>query len=264
MSTSTSEGEYIDRAATLQPIYLAEENPLICAATNNNLGSFNDGTMHRLPIVYYQGHGNYVPSNNQQQNLIRQHHMNNYPVDLSVQFNQPPRVAPYTNTVPQDFQHSMLHSNTAHHPASFVSHNPIPSTMINPYMYSTPVSAQTKRGRKDTSGNSESNIQLIPQRSYQTRICTSNQTTHKRQRVTSQQALAEGRVQHHRDETDQVNVDATQPHPSVAACRFAASRFPFVPFSIIFSSEVREKNGGGKFNQTYSWQQQFWTKTGRL
>lgn len=239
---STSEGQCNDLVATLQPIYLAEENSHIYPATNNNQGSCNDGTIHRLmPTVYYQGHANYIPSNNQQQNFIRQQHMNNCPVDLSIQCNQPPRVALYTNTVTQDFQRPMIHSNTAHHSASFLAHNPIPSTMNNPYMYSTPISAHTKRGRKDMSGNSESNIQLIPQKSYQTRIFTSNQTTHKRQRVTTQQAQAQDRAQHHRDETDQVNLEPTQPQPSVAACRFAASRFPFAPFSIIFSSEVREK-----------------------
>ena len=29
--------------------------------------------------------------------------------------------------------------------------------------------------------------------------------------------------------------------PLVAACRFAASRFPFSPFSVIFTNEVRDK-----------------------
>jgi hypothetical protein len=36
--------------------------------------------------------------------------------------------------------------------------------------------------------------------------------------------------------------DTNQPQPSAAACRFATSRFPFSPFTVIFMQEVREKN----------------------
>jgi len=32
-----------------------------------------------------------------------------------------------------------------------------------------------------------------------------------------------------------------QQQPSIIACCFATSRFPFLPFSVIFSHEVREK-----------------------
>ncbi|CAF4422463.1 unnamed protein product [Rotaria sp. Silwood2] len=98
--------------------------------------------------------------------------------------------------------------------------------MINPTVSSTPISASTKRGRNDTSGVSESNTQVRPQYQQITRIVNSNNTQIKRLRGMNQPIF---------QPTDNIQ------QPTIAACRFATTRFPFSPFSVIFAQEAREK-----------------------
>ncbi|CAF3404734.1 unnamed protein product, partial [Rotaria sp. Silwood2] len=98
--------------------------------------------------------------------------------------------------------------------------------MINPTVSSTPISASTKRGRNDTSGVSESNTQVRPQYQQITRIVNSNNTPIKRLRGMNQPIF---------QPTDNIL------QPNIAACRFATTRFPFSPFSVIFAQEAREK-----------------------
>jgi hypothetical protein len=38
-----------------------------------------------------------------------------------------------------------------------------------------------------------------------------------------------------------MDLNDKQQQPSIIACCFATSRFPFLPFSVIFSHEIREK-----------------------
>ncbi|CAM4809262.1 unnamed protein product [Rotaria magnacalcarata] len=83
-----------------------------------------------------------------------------------------------------------------------------PASMINRTVASTPVSASAKRGRNDTNGVSESNTQVRPQYPQTNRIF---------------------------DRNDNIQ------QPISALCRFATTRFPFSPFSVIFSQEVRDK-----------------------
>jgi hypothetical protein len=124
--------------------------------------------------------------------------------------------------------------------------------MTNTNVSSTPISAQAKRGRNDTSGVSESNVQLGPQHPQSTRVFNSSNTP-KRLRGTNQQRNGGAYVgryvqnqpvrgnQNAPETRDMVGANNNQQQPSVAACRFATTRFPFSPFSVIFSQEVREK-----------------------
>ncbi|CAF4737423.1 unnamed protein product, partial [Rotaria sp. Silwood2] len=115
-----------------------------------------------------------------------------------------------------------LHSNTIQQQAFLSSHPQVniaelpQSMMINPTVSSTPISASTKRGRNDTSGVSESNTQVRPQYQQITRIVNSNNTQIKRLRGMNQPIF---------QPTDNIQ------QPTIAACRFATTRFPFSPFS---------------------------------
>lgn len=199
---------------------------------------YNDGT---ISGYYYHDPGNYVFSNNQQLERYGQHQMNNVSDATSIQLNHHPKVARHTTMAPQFFQHSFAHANMIHQAAPLATHVPIAVTMRNPTTYSTPVSASVKRGRNDTSGNSETNIPVLPQRTHQTRIFTSKQTFHKRRRGTTGHAQDEEEVTQQQNGAKDVNVGATNPLLSVAACRYATTRFPFAPFSIMFERETRDK-----------------------
>ncbi|CAF3324358.1 unnamed protein product [Rotaria sp. Silwood2] len=166
-----------------------------------------------------------------------------------------------TSNVPPAFLHqAMLHSNTnpqqtlvsSYHPA--VNTNVLfSSAMTNPTVASTPISATTKRGRNDTSGVSDSNVQERPQHYQTTRIFNARSTPNKRHRGTNQQQMENSYPYRYEqnsgeqlsynitDRRNGVDPHANQHQPSLAACRYATSRFPFSPFSIIFSHEVREK-----------------------
>ena len=117
--------------------------------------------------------------------------------------------------------------------------------MNNQPLASTPMQTSSKRGRNDNSGISETNVQLRPQYLQPTRVFTSNNTPNKRQRRINQQAPERNNGnmdiynrEHGRDE-QQSNMNQCQ--PSLAACRFATTRFPFSPFSVTFQQEARAK-----------------------
>ncbi|CAF1209843.1 unnamed protein product [Rotaria sordida] len=58
----------------------------------------------------------------------------------------------------------------------------VSTSMSNPTVSSTPISATAKRGPNDTSGISDSNMQVRPQNHQTTRIFTSSNTPNKRHR----------------------------------------------------------------------------------
>jgi hypothetical protein len=75
-------------------------------------------------------------------------------------------------------------------------------------------------------------------------------TPYKRHRGTKQQnegVYPDQNLQNLQNVPEQMNHDelvsgnSNQPQPSLAACRFAATRFPFSPFTVIFTQVVREK-----------------------
>ena len=127
------------------------------------------------------------------------------------------------------------------------------SLMTNPTGSSTPIPATTKRGHNDTSGISESNMQLRTQYVQPTRIFNSSNTPNKRLRgvnpqsnevIYTNQVRQNGPIQPNRNSIETrelVDSNDKEQVPSTAACRFASTRYPFAPFSVIFSQEVREK-----------------------
>ena len=117
------------------------------------------------------------------------------------------------------------------------------SSMTNPASTSTPA----KRNRGDVSNNSDSNNQQNTHYQQRTRVFNSNNTPIKRIRTNPQQQ--DGRFaeppqnylaqQNQARSTTCNEMDSEQ--TSSAARRFATTRYPFSPFSIIFMEEVRDK-----------------------
>ena len=99
------------------------------------------------------------------------------------------------------------------------------SVMINPTDSSTPIITSTKRGRNDTSGISESHIQVGDQQPQATQILHASNAPTKRLRGMNQQTTQPLK---------------NPPEPSAAACRFATTRFPFSPFVVIYTQAVRD------------------------
>lgn len=110
---------------------------------------------------------------------------------------------------------------------------------------STPIHPSTKRGRNDNSGISDTNVQLQPHQYQSIGTVTSNSTVNKRQRriiqQTSEQVDPIGDMHGGEESQDVRGTNTRQQQPSLAACRFAETRFPFSPFSVTFSQEVRAK-----------------------
>ena len=236
------------RSNTLQPVYLSEDIPRMNTTTNNASGGGFSEPVFECPIVYYQAPMNHHSSNRSNLGVRQFQWTNGYPVEMHLQSNQQQqqqreipclRMPPYMQT-------TTMHTNTFQQPTA--------QAMINPTIASTPMSASTKRGRNDTSGNSDSNVQLRPPHAQPARGVISNNAGYKRQRRVIQQANETG-YRNNNDEhvyadrrgQNQLNArrgeDSGQfaQQPSEAARRFAASRFPFSPFSVIFAKEVRDK-----------------------
>ena len=122
----------------------------------------------------------------------------------------------------------------------------VPHAMTNPTSTSTP----TKRGHGDVSSNSESHTNSHQQQ-HRTRVFNAKNTPMKRLRGNPQQGNGV-LMQPAQDLLGQWKQTGTaaagsrnrynQQQPlSDAAQRFATSRYPFSPFSIIFQQEVRDK-----------------------
>ena len=120
-------------------------------------------------------------------------------------------------------------------------------TMTNPTSTSTP----TKRGHGDASSNSES-YTYSHQQQHRTRVFNANNTPMKRLRGNPQQGdsvsmqpaqdlLGEWKQARTAVAGSRNRYNQQQPL-SDAAHRFATSRYPFSPFSIVFQQEVRDKS----------------------
>ncbi|CAF2520420.1 unnamed protein product [Rotaria sp. Silwood2] len=136
----------------------------------------NNEISQEQQIVYYNAPVNYHPINNQQpyvysQQLPNSHTVNQYSSPSSTaQYNQQQQVSSFICIPPPLMQQSIIHSNMhQQQPALSVQQPsvnvtaPLYSTMINPTVSFTPISAHNKRGRNDTSGLSDSNMQVCPQ-----------------------------------------------------------------------------------------------------
>jgi hypothetical protein len=123
---------------------------------------------------------------------------------------------------------------------------PVPS-MTNPTVSSTPILVQNKRGRNDISDTSESNVQVRPQYPQTTRVFNSCNTPNKHHRITNQRyegaypGTYAQNLPNRMNQGETATGNTNQQQPSLAACRFATTRFPFSPFTVIFTQEVREK-----------------------
>ncbi|CAF4743133.1 unnamed protein product, partial [Rotaria sp. Silwood2] len=126
--------------------------------------------------VYYNAPVNYNSLNNQQPYVYTQQLPHNYTVNpyssavSAAQHNRQQPGSSFTSIPPPLMQQSMIHSNmNQQQPVLSVQQPdanviaPRYSSMINPTVSSTPISAPNKRGRNDTSGLSDSNIQFHPQ-----------------------------------------------------------------------------------------------------
>ncbi|CAF4870533.1 unnamed protein product, partial [Rotaria sp. Silwood1] len=157
-------------------------------------------------------------------------------------------------------QQAMLHSNMNPQQALVSSYHPsvntnvlFASSMTNPTVSSTPMSATIKRGRNDISGVSDSNAQERPEYYQTTRIFNARNTPNKRHcGINQQQKENSYPYRYEQNCQEQLNYNIMegrniaestydQQQPSMAACRYATSRFPFSPFSVIFLHQVREK-----------------------
>ena len=145
----------------------------------------------------------------------------------------------------------MIHTNTNQqyamapfHPTTNQVAASLCSSTNNPIELSTPISASSKRGRKDVSGISETNVQLRSQLPQTSGTLFPNNTNNERLRIANQQTNDDiYSVQQCQNQpphlTQNSNEDNQQ--PTITACRYAASRYPFSPFSVVFTQEVREK-----------------------
>ncbi|CAF1296445.1 unnamed protein product [Rotaria sp. Silwood1] len=258
---------------------MTAENQYPFTTSNNTTSTNNHDVSKEQQIVYGTTPVIYQPCNKPQSHMCAQptpngQIVNQYSSDSMVTQHQLyQQQVPSTINVPSAYvqqamlhanmytQQAILYSNTNQQQELVSSYRPTVNTnvlcsssMTNHAVSSTTISATTKRGRNDTSGVSESNVQERPQYYQTTRIFNARNTPKKRHRGINEQqkeSLYPYRYEQNREEpftyntTEGRNVpDSTydqQQQPSLAACRYATSRFPFSSFSIIFSHQAREK-----------------------
>ncbi|CAF2877838.1 unnamed protein product [Rotaria sp. Silwood2] len=170
---------------------------------NNISLASNNEISQEQQIVYYNAPVNYNPLNSQQPYVYTQQLPHNYTVNQyssavsAAQHNQQQPGSSFTSIPPPLMQQSMIHSNmnqqqpvlSVQQPDANVT-APRYSSMINPTVSSTPISAPNKRGRNDTSGLSDSNIQFHPQYHQPTLAFNpNNNTPNKRIRGFNQQGV---------------------------------------------------------------------------
>ncbi|CAF4623319.1 unnamed protein product [Rotaria sp. Silwood2] len=249
-------------------VHRADENQCPITTSNNTTCSTNPEVSEEQRIAYgsasvicqpYNLPQSYVciqPTPNSQ--IVNQYPPNNMVTQHQL-YQQP---VPSTINVPSEYvQQAMLHSNMNPQPALVSSYHPpvntnglFTSSMTNRTISSTPISATTKRSRYDISGVSALNAQERPQYYQTTHIFNACNTPNKRHCGINQQQKESSypyRYVHNHEEQLNYNImkggniaESTydQQQPSMAACRYATSRFPFAPFSVIFLHQVREKS----------------------
>ncbi|CAF1546355.1 unnamed protein product [Didymodactylos carnosus] len=116
-----------------------------------------------------------------------------------------------------------------------------------------------KRGRGDISSNSDQDLQRQMNQQFRTRVINKSaqnqaSSAYKRQRPNAQQTNANRPPPRHTNAQQRLNfgLATTTDNPdnmkgpsanlpiTVAACRFASTRYPFPPFTILFTQIVRE------------------------
>ncbi|CAF3268668.1 unnamed protein product [Rotaria sp. Silwood2] len=181
-----------------QPVYMPDENLVVFRVLNNVPLASNNETTKEKQIVYYTAPANTQPVYSNQpyvclQQLPNSQTVNQYSQTSLFVHHQPQQQQQQSslnnNVALACAQQPMLHSNMIQQQAFLSTYRPAvnmmempPSSMINPTVASTPISASAKRGRNDTSGISESNIQARPQYPRIARIFNTNDTSIKRHR----------------------------------------------------------------------------------
>ncbi|CAF2938761.1 unnamed protein product [Rotaria sp. Silwood2] len=195
---STSSGNSHDNMELQQPVCMPDENSGLFRVLNNVPLASNNETTKEQQIVYYTVPANIQPINSNQpyvclQQLPNSQMANQYPPTSLFVHHQPQQqqqLSLNNNVAHGGAQQPMLHSNMFQQQAFLSTCQPAfnimempSSSMSNPTVSSTPISASAKRGRNDTSGISESNIQVRPQYPQITRVLNTNNTSIKRHRV---------------------------------------------------------------------------------
>ncbi|CAF4912616.1 unnamed protein product, partial [Rotaria socialis] len=264
---SSSSGHPLNISEQQKTVYVSEDNPGPITMSNNTTCITNHEVSNEQQIVYGTAPVLYQPYRIPQAFGRAQHTANSQivnqksPSHIVNQQQYYQQQVPLNNNASSAYvQQAMIHSNMYPQQALVSSYHPgvntnvlFSSSMTNPNISSTPISANTKRGRNDTSGVSESNGKERPQHYQTTRISNARNTPNKRHRGFNQQQKENWQQnQYNHGREDQITYDITagrniaestydNQQPSMAACRYATSRFPFSPFSIIFSQQAREK-----------------------
>ena len=258
-------GQHSNLVYHRHPLYMPDEGSRMYTVMNSVPLCSSNEISQEQQIVYDNAPVNYQPINNQrsyvyQEQLPTGQIVKQYvPTNLTAQHNQQ-QVSSFINMSPPLAHQSITYSNRKQQQALLHSYQPTvngiaqpSSSMTNPNVSSTPISASTKRGHNDASDVSESNVQLRPQYPQSTRIFNSGNTPNKRIREVNQQrnadmhstryVLNQGAQAYQNVPGTSITMDSTtnQQQLSAAACRIATSRFPFSPFSVIFTQNVREK-----------------------
>ncbi|CAF3873161.1 unnamed protein product [Rotaria sp. Silwood1] len=246
---------------------MADENQCRITTSNNTTCTTNHEISKEQQIAYGSAPVIYQPYSLPQSYVCVQptpnsQIVNHYsPNNMVTQHQLYQQQVPSTINVSSAYvQQAMLHSNMNPQQALVSSYHPpvntnvlFASSMTNPTVSSTPMSATTKRGRNDISGVSDSNAQERPQYYQTTRIFNARNTPNKRHcGINQQQKENSYPYRYEQNHQEQLNYNIMegrniaestydQQQPSMAACRYATSRFPFSPFSVIFLHQVREK-----------------------
>ena len=235
-------------------VYAAMNNVPLCTA---NMMSYEQ------LLAFYNASMNTVYNNHFQPPLLHHQMLNNQEIQhprfidpLVVleqhRLTQQAHQSISSTSIPRSsYQESTSHSNTKQQQPSTITSDsssriPLhpPPRMTNPTSTSTPA----KRGRNDVSNTSDTNFQPHLHYQQQTRVFNSNNTSIKRLRVNTHQQYDQFIQPPPQNQPVQQNQrhgisadNGDRQFPSSAARRFATSRFPFSPFSVIFSQDVRDK-----------------------
>ena len=162
----------------------------------------------------------------------------------------------YPPPVPPPFIHSLIEQQQPSIP-TYQHVSPTQSVVTNGIGTSTPHT--NKRGRGDVSGNSEQDLQRQMNQQFRTRVINNSvqnqaSSAYKRQRPTAQQTNANQTPPRNingqqrlifgpattTDNSNNMNGPSVNPTITVAASRFAATRYPFSPFTTLFTQAVRD------------------------
>lgn len=223
-----------------QPVHWTDSNITGYKMANNISCTASDETLRQQQIIYYTVPLGPYTNEGQQTNFGMQQQSNILTANqyASAEGLSHPHYYQQQRSngnihIRTDMQDPSLHANTSRYQTFIPAGQQIPNIMnlpqagINiPAISSTPISNSAKRGRNDVSGISDSNVQVRQQFHNTYHTANANNIPFKRLRGMNQW---------------NVQTDYDPLEPSEDACRFASTRYPFSPFSIVFTQDVRDK-----------------------